>query len=72
MELLQEGISYLEKKFKGIAFDLNIAKAMNIVLCFFALALVVACSGLLACSLVMQLIEACLAIYIIACTISNG
>lgn len=67
MELLQEGILYLEKKLKGIAFDLNMAKAMNAVLWFFAIALVVTCSGLLACSIVMQSIEASLTIYIIAC-----
>ena len=67
MELLQEGILYLEKKFKGIAFDLNMAKAINMVLWFFTITLVVACSGLLACSIVMQSIEVSLTIYIIAC-----
>ena len=67
MELLQEGILYLEKKLKGIAFDLNMARAMNAVLWFFAIALVVACSGLIACSIAMQPIEVSLIIYIIAC-----
>lgn len=32
MELLQEGIIYLEKRIKGIAFDLNMAKAMKTIL----------------------------------------
>lgn len=32
MELLQEGVLHLEKKFKGIAFDLNMAKAIKMML----------------------------------------
>ena len=32
MELLQEGILYLEKRIKGIAFDLNMAKAIKMML----------------------------------------
>lgn len=32
MELLQEGIIYLEKRIKGIAFDLNMAKAIKMIL----------------------------------------
>lgn len=67
MELLQEGILYLEKKLKGIVFDLNMAEAMNMVLWFFAIALIVACGGLLACSIAMQPIEVSLIIYIITC-----
>lgn len=67
MELLQEGILYLEKKLKGIVFDLNMAEAMNMVLWFFAIALIVACGGLLACSIAMQPIKVSLTIYIITC-----
>ena len=67
MELLQEGILYLEKKLKGIAFDLNMAKAMNAVLWFFVFALAVTCGGLLACSIAMQPIKVSLTIYIITC-----
>lgn len=67
MELLQEGILYLEKKLKGIAFDLNMAKAMNAVLWFFTIALIVACGVLLACSIAMQPIEVSLIIYIFTC-----
>lgn len=32
MELLQEGILYLEKRIKGIVFDLNIAKAIKMII----------------------------------------
>ena len=67
MELLQEGILYLEKKLKGIAFDLNMARAMNAVLWFFTIALIVACGVLLACSIAMQPIEVSLIIYIFTC-----
>lgn len=67
MELIFDNITYLEKKLKGVAFDLNMAKAINAVLWFFAIALAVACSGLIACSIVMQSIEVSLTIYIITC-----
>lgn len=67
MELLQEGILHLEKQLKGIAFDLNMVKAMNMVLWFIAIALVATCSGLLVYSIAMQSIEASIAIYIITC-----
>lgn len=53
MELIFDNITYLEKKLKGIAFDLNMAKAMNAVLWFFAIALATTCGGLLACSIAM-------------------
>ena len=67
MELIFDNITYLEKKLKGIAFDLNMAKAMNAVLWFFAIALATACGGLLACSNAMQPIKVSLTIYIITC-----
>lgn len=67
MELLQESILYLEKKLKGIAFDLNMAEAVNIVLWVFVIALIVACGGLLACSIAIQPIKVSLTIYIITC-----
>lgn len=67
MELLQEGILYLEKKLKGIAFDLNMAKAMNAVLWFFVFALAVTCGGLLACSNYIQSSEVKFALFIIIC-----
>lgn len=67
MELIFDNITYLEKKLKGIAFDLNMAKAMNAVLWFFAIALVTTCGGLLACSIAMQPIKVSLTIYIITC-----
>lgn len=67
MEWLQESIMCLEKKLKGVAFDLNMAKAMNAVLWFFTIALVATCGGLLACSIVMQPIEVSITICIITC-----
>lgn len=67
MELLQEGILYLEKKLKGIVFDLNMAKAMNMVLWFFVIALVAACGVLLACSIVIQPIKVSITMYVITC-----
>lgn len=67
MELLQEGILYLEKKLKGIVFDLNMAKAMNMVLWFYVIALVAACGMLLACSIVIQPINVSFTIYVITC-----
>lgn len=67
MELIFDNITYLEKKLKGIAFDLNMAKAMNAVLWFFAIALATTCGGLLACSNAMQPIKVSLTIYIITC-----
>lgn len=67
MELLQEGILYFEKKLKGIVFDLNMAKAMNMVLWFFVIALVAACGVLLACSIVMQPIKVSITMYVITC-----
>lgn len=67
MELLQEGILYLEKKLKGIVFDLNMAKAMNMVLWFFVIALVAACGVLLACSIVIQPIKVIITMYVITC-----
>lgn len=67
MELLQEGISYLEKKLKGVAFDLNMAKAMNMVLWFFVIALVVTCGGLLACSNYIQSSEVKFTLFIVVC-----
>lgn len=69
MELLQEGILYLEKQLKGIAFDLNMAKAMNMVLRFIVIALVAAYGGSLVCSIAMQSIEVSIAIYIITCSV---
>lgn len=67
MELLQEGILYLEKRIKGIVFDLNVANAMNIVLRFFVFTLAITCGGLLACSIAMQPIKVSFTIYIITC-----
>lgn len=67
MELLQEGILYLEKKLKGIAFDLNMAKAMNAVLWFFTIALVVACGVLLSCSNYIQSSEVKFTLFIVVC-----
>lgn len=69
MELLQEGILHLEKQLKGIAFDLNMAKAMNMVLRFIVIALVAAYGGSLVCSIAMQSIEVSIAIYIITCSV---
>ena len=67
MELLQEGILYLEKKLKGIAFDLNMAKAVNIFLWFSVLVWIATCGMLLACSIAIQPINVSIAIYIITC-----
>ena len=67
MELLQEGILYLEKKLKGIAFELNMAKAMNAVLWFFVFALAVTCGGLLACSNYIQSSEVKFTLFIVVC-----
>lgn len=69
MELLQDGILHLEKKFKGIAFDLNMAKAMNIVLWFFVIALSVTCGGLLACSNYIQSSEVKFTLFIVVCSL---
>lgn len=69
MGLLQEGILHLEKQLKGIAFDLNMAKAMNMVLWFIVIVLVAICSGLLVCSIATQSIEVSIAIYIITCSV---
>lgn len=67
MEFIYDSIIHLEKKLKGIAFDLNMARAMNIFLWFFVLAWSAACGGLLAYSIVIQPIEVSLTIYIITC-----
>lgn len=67
MELLQEGILYLEKKLKGIAFDLNMAKAMNAVLWFYVFVLAVTCGGLLACINYIQSSEVKFILFIVVC-----
>lgn len=67
MKYICDVIIHLEKKLKGIAFDLNMAKAMNMVLWFFVLAWSFVCGGLLACSIAMQSIEASITICIITC-----
>lgn len=67
MELIFDNITYLEKKLKGIVFDLNMAKAMNMVLWFFVIALVAACGVLLACSIVIQPIKVIITMYVITC-----
>ena len=67
MELIFDNITYLEKKLKGIVFDLNMAKAMNMVLWFYVIALVAAYGMLLACSIVIQPIKVSFTIYVITC-----
>ena len=67
MELLQDDILYLEKRIKGIVFDLNMAKAMNIVLWFFVFVLSVTCGGLLACSNYIQSSEVKFTLFIVVC-----
>lgn len=67
MELIFDNITYLEKKLKGVAFDLNMAKAMNAVLWFFVFALAVTCGGLLACSNYIQSSEVKFTLFIVAC-----
>ena len=67
MELICGVIIHLEKKLKGIAFDLNMAKAMNAVLWFYAIAFMAACGGLLACGNYIQSSEVKFALFIIVC-----
>lgn len=67
MELIFDNITYLEKKLKGIAFDLNMAKAMNAVLWFYAIAFMAACGGLLACGNYIQSSEVKFTLFIIIC-----
>lgn len=67
MEFIYDDIIHLEKKLKGIAFYLNMARAMNIFLWFLVLVWSVTCGGLLAYSIVIQPIGVSLTIYIITC-----